>query len=115
MISKTAKVLLAAAAAVAVTVTALPDASAARRVEVRVDEKGYHPGTINAEEGERLKLVFTRTSDKGCGKVVVFPDLDIRRELPLNEPVSVTVPVDDDGKLRFTCGMGMYDGKIVVE
>jgi plastocyanin domain-containing protein len=59
-------------------------------------------------------MVFTRTTDEGCGQQLVFPDLDERRDLPLGEPVAVDVTVPASGRLGFTCGMGMYEGAVVV-
>lgn len=89
--------------------------SGARRIPIRVDEQGYHPGTVRARPGETLTLVFTRTTERGCGGTLVVPSLDLRRELPLNRPVEVTLTVPEPGAVSFTCGMGMYRGSVVVE
>jgi plastocyanin domain-containing protein len=86
----------------------------AHRVEVTVNPGGYEPSEVAARAGEPLTLVFTRTSDEGCGHEVVIADADIERELPLNQPVEVTFTPREAGELRFSCGMDMYDGKIVV-
>lgn len=83
------------------------------RVEVVVDATGYHPSTINASAGQALTLVFRRTSDEGCGQQVVFPAQHIQRDLPLNQPVEVTI-TPSAGTLSFTCGMNMYRGSVVV-
>jgi plastocyanin domain-containing protein len=91
-------------------VTAAPNS----RVPVVVDAAGYHPATINAQPGQPLTLVFTRTSDEGCGQQVVFPSLNIQRDLPLNQPVEVTV-TPTSGRLAFTCGMNMYRGSVVAQ
>ena len=45
---------------------------------------------------------------------VVFPQLDIKKELPKNTPVTITVPTDKEQKLTFQCGMGMYKSSVVV-
>ncbi|MBI2892489.1 MAG: cupredoxin domain-containing protein [Deltaproteobacteria bacterium] len=82
------------------------------RAAVTVDSDGYHPATIHAPAGKALKIVFTRTTDRSCGTEVVFPSLDIRRDLPLNRPVEVTV-TPTAGTVSFTCGMSMYRGSIV--
>lgn len=85
-----------------------------QRVAVTVNESGYEPSEIQAEAGEPLTLVFTRTTDQGCGNELVIASANIERDLPLNQPVEVTFTPDATGELRFTCGMDMYDGKIVV-
>lgn len=87
----------------------------ATKVEVQVDAAGYEPSRVHAEAGQKLTMVFTRTADEGCGQKVVIPDLDIEKDLPLNEPVQVSFTPETAGTLVFTCGMGMYDGKIVVK
>ena len=84
------------------------------RVQVTVDANGYTPARIPAPTGQPITLVFTRTTDQGCGQILVFPDLGIRRELPLREAVAVTV-TPPRGELRFTCGMDMYRGAIVAQ
>lgn len=84
------------------------------RVAVTVDGNGYTPARIPAPAGQPITLVFTRTTDQSCGQIVVFPDLGIRRELPLREAVAVTV-TPPRGELRFTCGMDMYRGAIVAQ
>lgn len=85
----------------------------ARTVAIDVGRE-YTPSEVTASPGEALHLVFTRTTDEGCGQQLVFPDLDIRRDLPLDEPVAVDVTAPASGRLAFTCGMDMYRGAVVV-
>lgn len=85
------------------------------RVAVTVDGEGYHPATINAPAGAAVTLVFTRTTDETCGQQLVFPDQNIRRDLPLNTAVEVPLTVPASGRVRFTCGMNMYQGAVVVQ
>lgn len=85
----------------------------ASRLAVTVDGQGYHPPTLAAPAGQRVQLVFTRTTEQTCGKEVVFPSLEIRQALPLNQPVTVDVTVPATGTLAFTCGMNMFRGSIV--
>lgn len=87
-------------------------AAAAGRVSVTVDGRGYHPESVTVPAGRPATLVFTRTSDEGCGQQLVFPSLNIRRDLPLGQPVEVTI-TPAAGTLAFTCGMGMYRGSVV--
>lgn len=88
-------------------------ARAGERVTVTVTGQGYEPSSIDAAAGAPLTLVFKRTSDQGCGHEVVFPDRNIRRELPLNEEVEITLTPAADEHIAFTCGMGMLRGTIV--
>lgn len=87
----------------------------ARTVDINVDGEGFHPGTVNAKAGEHLDLVFTRTSDQGCGTEVVLASTGKEYPLPLNEPVKVAFHAEKAGTVGFACGMDMLQGKIVVE
>jgi plastocyanin domain-containing protein len=87
----------------------------ARMVDIEVDGKGFHPGTINAKAGDHLELVFTRTSDQGCGTEVVLASTGKQYDLPLNEPVKVAFHAEKAGTVGFACGMDMLKGSIVVE
>jgi plastocyanin domain-containing protein len=93
---------------------ALPPPSDGRAVfSVEVGGDGYHPGEISAPPSTPIRLVFTRTTDEGCGQELVIPSLDVHRDLPLNEQVAVDLVTPASGRLAFTCGMGMYQGAVV--
>lgn len=86
------------------------------RVEIRVDDQGYHPSTIRAAAGRSLTLVFRRADALNCGEKVRFPTLNnLERDLPVGQAVEVAVTTPATGELPFTCGMNMYRGKIVVQ
>ena len=86
------------------------------RVEIRVDDQGYHPSTIRAAAGSSLTLVFRRVDALNCGDKVKFPALNnLERDLPVGQAVEIPVTVPASGALAFTCGMGMYRGSVVVQ
>lgn len=95
--------------------SALPPSDGRPEIAVQVGAEGYQPAEVSAAAGSPLRLVFTRTTDEGCGQQLVFPALDIRRDLPLNQPVAVDLTVPESGRFRFTCGMDMYDGALVAQ
>ena len=82
-------------------------------IAIAVGARGYTPSEVEAPAGAPVRLVFTRTSDDGCGQQLVFPDLELRRDLPLGEPVSVDITMPAAGRVAFTCGMDMYRGAVV--
>ncbi len=95
------------------TTAPTPGPQAGNRFNVTVDGQGYHPATVSVHAGQPVTLVFTRTSDEGCGQQVVFPSLSVQRDLPLNTPVEVQVTPSASAPIAFTCGMGMYRGSVV--
>jgi cobalt-zinc-cadmium efflux system membrane fusion protein len=91
---------------------AAPGVQTARVV---LGEQGYDPSKVTFRAGVRARLTFLRTTDKTCGTEVVFPSLNIRRALPLNEPVEIEFTPVKAGDLAFACGMNMLKGVVVVE
>ena len=92
-----------------------PAATAASgRIAIRADEKGFAPSSITLEKDKPATLVFTRTSDDTCAKQVVFPELNVKKDLPLNTPVDVDIPTSAPRTLTFACGMNMFKGSVVI-
>lgn len=84
-------------------------------IKVSVDAAGYHPSEAKAKAGKPVRIEFTRTTDEGCGQQLVFPEQNIKKDLPLNQPVAVDLTMPASGKVAFACGMDMYRGSIVAE
>ena len=102
-----------ATAAATAAPTAAPKGGA--RVEaVAVDDKGFTPSKIEVKKGQKLTLRFKRTSESTCATKVVFPEIKLEKELPMNKVVDVEVPTDEARTLAFQCGMGMYKSSVVV-
>lgn len=81
---------------------------------VTVSDMGYEPSRLSLRAGVPARLTFLRTSDKTCGTEVTIPSLNIRRALPLNEPVDIDL-TPTKGEIAFVCGMAMLKGTIVVQ
>ena len=82
---------------------------------IRANEQGYQPAKVTLHTGTAVRITFVRTTDKTCGTEVVFPSLNIRRALPLNQPVAIEFTPKASGEIGFVCGMNMLRGTIVVE
>jgi plastocyanin domain-containing protein len=117
---------LAAAAALAAASPALakpeqspnagPPKSAARTRTIEIGVTGsFSPAEIHVKRGERVNLVFTRSTDRTCATSVHMKDLGVNQDLPLNKPVAVPLKVDRAGKYRFACSMDMIAGTLVVD
>lgn len=94
---------------------AAPQAGMAQEGRVQVTDSGFEPARLVLKAGAPARITFTRTSDKTCATEVVFPSLNIRRDLPLNTPVMIELTPTRSGEIAFACGMTMFKGAIVVE
>jgi plastocyanin domain-containing protein len=88
---------------------------AGKVVRVSVGAHGFDPSSVTVAKGESMTMEFTRTAEKTCADKVVFPDIGISKDLPLNTPVAINVPTDQSRRLTFQCGMGMYRSAVVVQ
>lgn len=86
-----------------------------RVVEVTAGADGFQPSLIQAAKDEKLTLRFNRTTDGTCAKDVDFPELGIKKDLPLQQPVAIQIPTSEARTIKFQCGMGMYESKVVIQ
>jgi len=86
----------------------------AKTIKVTVSSNGFAPESIEVKKGQPVKLAFFRADADNCGGEVVFPKMNIKKELPIGKTVLVAFTPQESGKLAFTCGMNMMRGKIVV-
>jgi len=83
--------------------------------KIVVNEQGFEPAKVALRADTPARLTFIRTTDKTCGTEVVFPSLNIKRALPLNEPVQIEFTPAKSGEIAFACGMNMLRGAVVVQ
>lgn len=95
-------------------VAAAAGAGGVQHVTVRV-QGGYQPSVVRARPGVPLRITFRREETSGCSEEVVFPDFGVRRFLPAHESTVIELPAQRTGSYAFTCGMGMLQGRLVVE
>ncbi|ALP52309.1 plastocyanin [Candidatus Tenderia electrophaga] len=84
-------------------------------VDVIVDNGVYTPATIEVNSGATVNLNFIRRDASPCAEQVIFPDLEISVELPLNQTKRVEITPPQAGEFAFTCQMGMYRGMLIVK
>ena len=83
-------------------------------IEVLVDG-GYKPDRISIPFGQTTKLVFLRKDSNSCLEDVVISDFKIKKSLPMNEKVTIEITPNKKGSFDFSCGMGMFHGKLIVK
>ena len=76
---------------------------------------GYEPEVISIPVNQTTVLNFKRTDPTECLSEVVIGDFKIKRELPLNQIVSVEIKPTKSGEYAYSCAMNMYHGKIIVK
>jgi plastocyanin domain-containing protein len=58
-------------------------------------------------------LRFLRKDASPCAEKVLFDDLGISADLPVDDTRDVVVAPDQAGEYEFTCQMRMYRGSLV--
>jgi YHS domain-containing protein len=75
----------------------------------------YQPAQVSVRAGRPVQLTFVRKEKGGCGEVIQFPSLGVKRTLKPGQKSVVTFTPRKKGKLPFTCGMAMYKGELLVD
>ncbi len=83
-------------------------------VDIKVSG-GYSPEVISIPKGKTTKINFLRTDPTECLSEVILGDFKIKKELPLNQKVTIEITPEKIGEFKFTCGMNMFHGKIIVK
>ncbi len=76
---------------------------------------GYTPDVIIVQHGKPVRLNFRREESGACSEMVVFGDFGKSAKLPQGETVPVEFVPDKPGEYEFSCQMGMFRGKLIVE
>ena len=76
---------------------------------------GYTPDVIIVQHGKPVRLNFRREESVACSEMVVFGDFGKSAKLPQGETVPVEFVPDKPGEYEFSCQMGMFRGKLIVE
>jgi plastocyanin domain-containing protein len=76
-------------------------------VEIRA-KGGYWPKKISAQSGIPTVLRFKTEGTYDCSSSVVIPSKGISTILPQTGSTDIDIGESGPGKLRGSCGMGMY-------
>jgi len=83
-------------------------------IDVVVDGGVYDPDRIQVVAGKPVTLRFLRRDPSPCAEKVIFDQLGVAADLPVGQPVAVTLTPARTGEFSFTCQMQMYRGTLVV-
>jgi len=84
-------------------------------VDIIVENGVYMPSRIEVTAGKKTRLRFFRKDASPCAEKVLFDDLGVSADLPLNQYIEIELLPNEPGEYPFTCQMKMYQGSLVVK
>ena len=88
--------------------------ASAPEIDITVANGVYTPSRIEVKKGRTIKLTFLRKDPSPCAEKVIFDELNVSLDLPVDKKVSVSLKPEQTGEYSFTCQMKMYVGTLVV-
>jgi plastocyanin domain-containing protein len=76
---------------------------------------GYTPDAIVVRAGKPVRLNFRREETASCSDKVIFAEFNKSADLPTGETVAVEILPKEPGEYAFSCPMGMFRGRLIVE
>lgn len=102
------------AAPASITATnAVIGADGIQRVTLGFGRLNYNPAAIRVRRGIPVALTADRTVG-GCFSSFVIPELNVWKQFSETDR-TITFTPNRSGTFRFTCAMGMGDGRLIVE
>jgi uncharacterized protein len=86
-----------------------------QELSINASDYGYSPNYWTVASGQPIRLRLSTYNNYGCTRAFVIPSLGIQEILPETGEVLVDLPAQAAGTLYFTCGMGMYNGAIIIQ
>ena len=74
----------------------------------------YTPDNLEVAAGLPTTLIVRSDKATGCVRSFVIPSLAIDKILPVNGDTRIDLGVLKPGRLAYSCGMGMYTGRLTV-
>jgi plastocyanin domain-containing protein len=82
---------------------------------ITVEDGVYSPAHIRLVAETPTTIQFLRKDGAPCSETVLFPELDISENLPLNKVKPIELPALAAGEYAFHCQMQMYRGVLIVK
>lgn len=99
-------------AAEAVSQAETASSATAQVFDIRIGERGYEPSVVRARAGLPVTLIVAQ--GEGCAEGFLIASLGIDANNS-SGPATVNLGALEPGTYRFTCGMDMVEGNLVVE
>ena len=85
-----------------------------QEIATEVLRNGYNPNSFRVKAGIPVKLDVINNEGYSCAAGFTIPSLGIRKNVLPGEKKSVEFTPQKEGKIVFSCSMGMYSGVIEV-
>jgi plastocyanin domain-containing protein len=85
-----------------------------QQIEITVDG-GYQPRVTQLKAGVPAKLVFNRKDPSACLEEILMPDFGVAQKLPHGQKTTIDIEDPKPGTYKYTCGMQMFSGEVVVK
>lgn len=84
-------------------------------INLTATNTGYKVDSNTIKLGVPVKLIVESQNLYSCASTFVIPSLNISESLPVNGQKVIEFTPTEEGLLTFSCGMGMFADKFVVE
>ncbi len=74
----------------------------------------YEPENTRVRSGVPTRLIVRSSDAEGCVRSFVIPSRDVERVLPVNGDTIIDLGTLRPGRLDYSCGMGMYTGRLTI-
>lgn len=81
---------------------------------ITVYATGYEPQRMTLKAGIPTQLSLVTKNTQGCSRAITFPTLNIQKILPESGTTQIELPALAQGRIPFSCSMGMFAGTIEV-
>lgn len=82
--------------------------------EIYVTTRGYQPNYVKVSKGAAVNVTLVNKTAFGCASAFRAPSLGISKNLGPNETFRFSFTPQTEGKIQYSCAMGMYWGVIEV-
>jgi len=88
--------------------------SGVQEVQLVVTDAGFQPAEVAVAKDRPIRLTVTRKTNQTCATEIVFKEIDVKKDLPLDQAVTIDLPAQSSGTLNYACGMNMVKGALFV-
>ena len=89
--------------------------SGVQNVTITVHNNGYTASATTLKRGIPVHLTLTTENTIGCARAFTIPEFNISKVLPGTGTSTIDFIPTKEGRLAYSCSMGMYTGAFTVE